>query len=546
VPESTPKQNWFSKTLIENLPAAVYICDVDAVIVAFNKRAAQLWGRMPKLGDTDEKFCGSHRLFWPDGRFLPHSETPMAMVLRTGSPATDQEVVIERPGGEKITVLVNISPLFDDRGVQVGAVNCFQDLTVQKASEQERLELREELRQAQKLKAMGQIMGGVAHDFNNLLTPIIGSLDLLTRRAALDAREARLVDGAMQSAERAKVLVQRLLAFARRQPLQARAIDISALVTGMVDLITSSVGPQIRVMVELDADLPPARADSHQVEMAILNLSVNARDAMPEGGTLTVSVTTETISAGHSSKLAPGEYIRLCVNDTGAGMDAATMAQSTEPFFSTKGVGKGTGLGLSMVDGLVSQLGGALVLSSVMGEGTRAEIFLPLSSEAAIYAEPKIPADASAKAIGRVLLVDDELLVRSCTVDMLIDLGYEVVEATSAEEALVLLDRGLHVDGVVTDHLMPGMTGVGLARSLQEKRPGTPVLIVSGFAKAEGMGSDLPLLVKPFRQADLAGSLASLLAPPGNQAPSQSNHGDGALKRPELMGGIAPRSAGAG
>jgi PAS domain S-box-containing protein len=215
--------DWFSKNLVEKLPAAVYVCDSDAVVVAFNKRATELWGRTPRAGDTDQKFCGAYKLFHPDGRHLPHNETPMEYVLRTGEPASDQEVIIQRPDGSRVTVLVNIAPVFDDGGVQIGAVNCFQDLTVQKQAEQERAQLREELRQAQKLKAMGQLMGGVAHDFNNLLTPIIGSLDLLHRRTN-DARELRLIDMALQSAERAKTLVQRLLAFARRQPLQARAV----------------------------------------------------------------------------------------------------------------------------------------------------------------------------------------------------------------------------------------------------------------------------------------------------------------------------------
>ena len=224
------------------LPAAVYVCDAGAVVVAFNKRATELWGRTPRAGDTDVKFCGAHKLFQPDGTHLPHDETPMEYVLRTGEPACDQEVIIERPDGSRVTVLVNIAPIFDDGGGQIGAVNCFQDLTVQKQGEQERAALREELRQAQKLKAMGQIMGGVAHDFNNLLTPIIGSLDLLHRRATNDARELRLIDMALQSAERAKTLVQRLLAFARRQPLQARAIDIAGLIMEMGDLIRTSVG----------------------------------------------------------------------------------------------------------------------------------------------------------------------------------------------------------------------------------------------------------------------------------------------------------------
>lgn len=502
---------WFSKSLIETLPAAVYVCDSSAVIVAFNERAANLWGRTPKLGDTDEKFCGAYRLFHPDGRYLPHNETPMEWVLRTGEPASDKEVVIERPDGSRVTVLVNIAPVFDKGGVQIGAVNCFQDLTAQKQNEEDRASMREELRQSQKLTALGEILGGAAHDFNNLLAPIIGSLDLLARHGTRDARELQLIDRALQSAERAKTLVQRLLAFAHRQPLQPRAIDVAALIVDMTDLIGTTTGPSIRLMFEVEPNLPLAKVDPQQVEMAILNLVVNARDAMPDGGTLTVSAHCDAVASDHPTKLPPGRYIRLSIADTGTGMDEATIAQAAEPFFSTKGVGKGTRLGLSMVHGLLSQLGGALVLSSKPGCGTTAELLFPVSAETVERVEPKEAFAANGKAAGRVLVVDDEPLVRMNTTDMLIELGYEVVEAGSAEEALVILDGEPHIDGLITDHVMPGMTGVDLAEAVRAKRPGTPVLLISGLGEADGIAIGLPLLTKPFRQSHLAASLAALL-----------------------------------
>jgi PAS domain S-box-containing protein len=181
MPGSQQELNWISKNLIEVLPAAVYVCNLEGVIVAFNRRAIELWGRTPNLADTDEKFCGSHRLYRPDGTYMPHAETPMEAVLRTGESAPDLEVIIEQPNGLRVVVLVNIAPLFNESGKQIGAVNCFQDLSAQKQSEMDRESLREELRQSQKLEAMGQLVGGVAHDFNNLLTPIMGSLDLLRR-----------------------------------------------------------------------------------------------------------------------------------------------------------------------------------------------------------------------------------------------------------------------------------------------------------------------------------------------------------------------------
>jgi PAS domain S-box-containing protein len=367
----------------------------------------------------------------------------------------------------------------------------------------------EQLRQSQKLEAMGQLTGGVAHDFNNLLTPIIGSLDMLVRRELGSERERRLIDGALQSAERAKTLVQRLLAFARRQPLQPTSVDVRRLVTGMADLIASTSGPQIDVRVQLPDDLPPAVADANQLEMAILNLAVNARDAMGAGGVLTIAAASETIQSAHPAKLRQGNYVRLSVSDTGAGMDEATLKRAVEPFFSTKGVGKGTGLGLSMVHGLASQLEGGLSISSSPGEGTTVNLWLPAS---AIGAEDMTQSNAPAttRGLGTALLVDDEDLVRMSTADMLMDLGYEVVEANSAEEALRLVSGGLRPELLVTDHLMPGMSGVELARALRSHRPKLPVLIVSGYAEAEGIAPEIPRLTKPFRNAELAESLAGL------------------------------------
>ena len=281
VPTSQQELNWISKNLIEVLPAAVYVCNLEGVVVAFNRRATELWGRTPKPGDTDEKFCGSHRLYRSDGTYMPHDETPMEAVLRTGDAALDLEAIVERPGGERLVVLVNIAPLFNESGKQIGAVNCIQDLSAQKQSEKDRELLREELRQSQKLEAMGQLVGGAAHDFNNLLTPIMGCLDLLQRRGLRDEREQRLIDGALQSAERAKTLVQRLLAFARRQPLQLHAINVGELLTGLTDLLSSTVGPQIKLTVDVAPNLSLANADINQLEMASLNLCLNARDAMP-------------------------------------------------------------------------------------------------------------------------------------------------------------------------------------------------------------------------------------------------------------------------
>jgi signal transduction histidine kinase len=373
----------------------------------------------------------------------------------------------------------------------------------------EREAAQEALRQSQKMEAMGQLTGGVAHDFNNLLTPIIGSLDMLQRRGAGSERERRLIDGALQSAEKAKTLVQRLLAFARRQPLQAQPIDVRKLVRDMAELVARTSGPSIAVVVDTGEDLPFAQADPNQLEMAILNLAVNARDAMPDGGTLTISAQLEEVGAAHRSKLPPGRYVRLSVADTGVGMNEATLARAVEPFFSTKGIGRGTGLGLSMVDGLAAQLGGALAIDSNPGLGTCIQLWLPVTDAEAV--RPQEAANVGRPAsVGTALVVDDEELVRASTAEMLSDLGYAVVDAASGEDAMRLVDNGLQFDLLVTDHLMPGMKGTDLARALRERFPECTALIVSGYAEVEGIAPDLPRLSKPFRQAELAAALSEL------------------------------------
>jgi PAS domain S-box-containing protein len=367
----------------------------------------------------------------------------------------------------------------------------------------EREEAQEALRHSQKLESLGQLTGGVAHDFNNLLTPIVGSLDLLQRKGVGGEREQRLIGAAIQSADRAKTLVQRLLAFARRQPLQLVSVDVGKLVTGMSDLVSSTTGPKIKLVVDVPEDLPPARADANQLEMAILNLAVNARDAMPNGGVIHISAGVDAIEPGHRSGLRTATYVRLAVADNGTGMDEATLAAAVEPFFSTKGLGKGTGLGLSMVHGLAAQLGGALKIRSRLDHGTTVELWLPESAGTAV-AETAPAAIVPAASNGTALVVDDHELVRLSTAEMLIDLGYAVVEASSGEEAMRLIQQGTQFDVLVTDHLMPGMSGTELANAVRSFKPEMPVLVVSGYAKREEIDPRFPRLAKPFRKDELA------------------------------------------
>jgi len=387
-----------------------------------------------------------------------------------------------------------------------------------------------QLHEAQKLETIGQLTGGVAHDFNNLLTPITGALDLLQRKyAADDARSARLIANALLAADRAKTLVQRLLGFARRQTLQTQAVDVGALLGGMRDLIASSVGPTIEMRIRNAPDLPAALADPNQLELAILNLCVNARDAMPQGGPLTIVTEETAVGPGSPLRLSPGLYVHLSVIDAGCGMDPETLARAVEPFYSTKETGRGTGLGLSMVHGLAAQLGGGFLLSSAPGEGTRADLYLPVAGAAQ---QPQAARVApAAPPTGRpltILLVDDEDIVRTGTAEMIRDLGHDVLEAGGGPEALSLLADGAEPDIVVTDYKMPRMDGAELSRRLQEAHPALPILIITGYTGTTDDVLHLPRLAKPFGRAEIGAALARLVAGDENvvRLPRRQPHGD--------------------
>jgi signal transduction histidine kinase len=370
------------------------------------------------------------------------------------------------------------------------------------------------LLQAQKLETIGQLVGGVAHDFNNLLMAVIGNLDLLAKRIADDPRKTRLVEGAMEGARRGATLTQRLLAFARRQELQARPTDVVALVEDMRGLISRSVGPMIEVRIIASGPTPAVSIDPNQLEMALLNLAVNARDAMPTGGVLTITLDHQHVAAAADPMLAPGAYVRLSLEDTGEGMDSEILARAVEPFFSTKGPGKGTGLGLSMVHGLANQSGGAFRLESQLGVGAKAELWLPVADgpvETFTQSQPPLAMASPAT----ILLVDDDALIAASTVGLLEDLGHWVVVAHSGNDALAILERGLNPDLVITDHAMPGMTGVDLALALRARDPELPILLATGYAELQGvLPIELPRLAKPFTQEQLALEIARLLPDP--------------------------------
>ncbi len=368
----------------------------------------------------------------------------------------------------------------------------------------------EQLRQAQKMETIGQLTGGVAHDFNNLLMAVMGNLELLRKRMPDDPRLKRLVDGAMQGAERGASLTQRLLAFARQQDLRAEAVDLGTLVRSMSDLLDRSLGPRIALSFDIPDGLPPARIDANQLELAILNLVINARDAMQDGGAIAIKLSSHRVN-GTTGALKAGDYLKVSVIDDGEGMSPETLKKAIEPFFSTKPIGKGTGLGLSMVHGLAEQLGGTLELTSKVGQGTTASLIVPATSALPAVVEEAEPERQEARP-AVILFVDDDPLIAMSTAEMLEDLGHKVIPVSSGRDALDILRSAQPIDLMMTDHMMPGMTGIELAARSREVRPSLPILLATGYADLpEGAQLDLPRLAKPYHQEQLRDRLEQLL-----------------------------------
>ena len=379
-----------------------------------------------------------------------------------------------------------------------------------------------QVHEMQKVESLGQLTGGVAHDFNNLLMAILGNLGLAGKHAADNPKLARFIDAAIKAAERGANLTKRMLAFARRQELKPEVVDIPRLVGGMVDMLRHSLGPEIEIVTEFPTGPLMTRADPNQLELALLNLALNARDAMPRGGKLVIAARREGVGAGGVPGLAAGEYICISERDSGTGMNEATMARAAEPFFTTKGAGAGTGLGLSMVDGLVAQSGGAMRIKSHLGDGTTVELWLPIwlgDAVAPAAGQPKPP--RACRGAFQVLVVEDDEMVAAGTVAMIEDLGHDTIEVNSAASALAILNDNHDIDIVVTDHAMPGMSGSELARRIQQNWPELPVILVTGYADLPtGPDPLLPRLNKPYRQAELGDLIAALAAAYRRKTPS--------------------------
>ena len=418
----------------------------------------------------------------------------------------------------------------EERTAELRKLNEELELRIEERTREREVALAQ-LFEAQKMDTIGRLTGGVAHDFNNLLMAVLGSLSLLEKRLPEDPQIRRLLQNAIQGADRGKSLTQRLLAFSRRQELKPQAVDFAQLVYGMQELLKRAVGHGITFSCDFPPELPPALVDANQLELALLNVALNARDAMADGGSVRITAQADTIMPGSAAPSLPvgngfaktsnsaqnvtlraGDYVRIIIVDTGVGMDQVTLAKATEPFFTTKGPGKGTGLGLSMVHGLAAQSGGLLRIHSEPNAGTVVELWLPqaTSAPAAVLRAPERASHGEPTTDPcTVLIVDDDSLVMTGTAAMVSDLGHRAVEAHSGAEALDLLTSGLKVDVVLTDHAMPSMTGLQLAESIHKKYPGLPIILATGYAELPIDPATLGIarLAKPCTQLEIAAAI---------------------------------------
>jgi PAS domain S-box-containing protein len=495
------------RSIIETAPDAVITIDDRGIIQSFNPSADRLFGYA-----AAEVIGHNVKILMPESRRAQH-DGYLERYRRTGEKhiiGIGREVEAQRKDGTVFPIHLAVA------AVRVGDKHIFSGFIHNLCT---RVRMEEELRRAQKMEAIGQLTGGIAHDFNNLLTVISGNLEILDRRID-DAEDREILKDAREASQLGAELAKRLLAFGRRQPLQPRLTDLNALVGGMIDLLGRSLGETIVIDTRLASGLPMIMVDPGQVESALLNLSVNARDAMPKGGRLIIETATVDLDeddAAAYSEVAPGRYVTLAVTDTGTGMTSEVRERAFEPFYTTKGPGAGSGLGLSMVYGFVKQSGGHVQLYSEPGMGTTVRLYLPAQSGEASLA-PRFAGPRAKRVAGEtVLLVEDDPRVRRIALRRLKELGYLVLEADSGPAALTLLDDGAEIHVLFTDMVMSGgMTGIELAQETRRRRPDVKILFTSGYAEPAAVTGGLLTtgarwLGKPYGVDELQSKLRELL-----------------------------------
>jgi PAS domain S-box-containing protein len=495
---------------------ALYMLDLEGRVSSWNAGAERI------KGYTRNEILGHHfsRFYTEEEREAGVPTFGLKQAAETGRWETEGWRV--RKDGSRFWAHVIIDAIRNDAGEHIGYAKITRDVTERKTAERELEETREALFQSQKMEAVGQLTGGVAHDFNNLLTVILGGLDTIARAKPTEtARIRRALDMARHGAERAASLTSRLLAFSRKQALEPTPTDLNILVRNMADLLHRTLGEHVELESVLSPRLWTVEVDQNQLESAILNLAVNARDAMGSGGKLTIETQNTFLDESYTAldaEVRPGQYVVICVSDTGSGMSAETRARVFEPFFTTKELGRGTGLGLSMVYGFVKQSGGHITIYSEVGEGTTVKLYFPrlnIDEEALVMPveERTYPAGSEEEV---VLVVEDNPDVRAFSVASLTELGYGVLEAPDPDAALAILKSDRRVDLLFTDVVLPGRTGRELADQAARLRPGLKVLFTTGYSRNAivhhgRLDPGVQLITKPFTFDQLAERVRNLL-----------------------------------
>ena len=490
------------QTIFDSVSTVIVLMSPDGTIIDVNRTAAP-WRRGGERGGVGLPLWDSPTLsFYPD-----QHRAIRALVARAArGERVEQMVTLDRPGVPVAHLELTLLPVRDEKGKVSSLILEARDITELKAAQ-------DQLRQSQKMEALGQLTGGIAHDFNNLLTVVVGGLDMILRQNESE-RVARYATNAMAAAERGARLTAQLLAFSRVQRLEIRPIKIAPLVDEARPLLRNVLGPGIGKTIDIDPDLPAVMADPTQLEVALLNLAINARDAMAEGGQLTIA--GKEMRVDEDSELEPGDYVALTISDTGAGMAPDVAARAFEPFFTTKEAGKGTGLGLSMVYGMARQSGGTARIESAPGTGTSVHLYFRTATESdedGAVTEDEERADEANPTARSVLVIDDDDSVRSMIAATLAEQGYEVAEAADGATGISVFEDQ-RPDVVVIDYVMPGMTGAEVAERVLAIRPGQPILFVSGYSETEAINRiapRAPLLPKPFRADALAASVRGAL-----------------------------------
>jgi PAS domain S-box-containing protein len=506
------REEKFSLLVAHVVDYAIYLISPTGVISSWNSGARAF------KGYDEQEVLGKHfsMFYTPEDRAAGLPERAVAAAREHGR--FEGEGWRVRKDGSRFWAHVVIDRILDDEGRLIGFAKITRDITEKREAQAALQRANEALYQAQKLEAIGQLTGGVAHDFNNLLAVIVNGLDVLALQPQTPGA-TKVLDSMRRAAERGAALVQQLLAYARRQPLHPQTSDINRLILGFETVLRRAVPSAVGFELELEPDLPAVLLDAARFESTLLNLAVNARDAMPGGGGLKISTARATLAAGEVGALPAGGYVRVRVADTGSGMAADVAARAFEPFYTTKEIGKGTGLGLSQVYGFVTQSGGDVVLDTAPGRGTTLSLYLPaVEAEPAAAAADGAPAEPDAceqrsHDAARVLVVDDEPDVLEVTVELFRSMGYEVLTARSAGEALSLIEDGADVGLLFSDVMMPGgISGIELARRARAIAPEMRIVLASGYPlpalqQQHGALDEFTLLTKPYRLADIVRSL---------------------------------------